>query len=85
MGIFGSLRGYYILHTASEVKLNLTFEISDPKNHLVHVHIAYMVWVLLASSEATTASKQPQRPNLTSDLKSVTSITYVTRVSRYID
>ena len=31
----------------------------------------------LAASEATTASKQPQRSNLTSDLKSVTPITYL--------
>ena len=33
-----------------------------------------MVWALLAVSEATTASKHPQRSNLTSDLKSVTQI-----------
>ena len=32
---------------------------------------------LLAASEVTTASKQPQRSNLTSDLKSVTPITYL--------
>ena len=31
----------------------------------------------LAASEATTASKQPWRSNWTSDLKSVTQITYV--------
>ena len=36
-----------------------------------------MVWALLAVSEAITASKQPQRSNLTSDLKSVTPITYL--------
>ena len=36
-----------------------------------------MVWALLAASEATTASKQPQRLNLTSDLKSATPITYL--------
>ena len=30
----------------------------------------------LAASEATTASKQPRRSNLASDLKSVTPITY---------
>ena len=40
--------------------------------------ILFMVWALLvAASEATTASKQPRRSNLISDLKSVTSITYV--------
>ena len=83
MGPFGSLRGHYSPQMASEVKSDLRFEISDPNYLLIHGHIAYMVWVLLAASEATTASKQPQRPNLTSDLKSVTSITYVTRVSRY--
>ena len=31
-----------------------------------------MVWALLAASEAITASKQPRRSNLASDLKSVT-------------
>ena len=36
-----------------------------------------MVWALLAASEVTTASKQPQRSSLTSDLKSVTPITYL--------
>ena len=36
-----------------------------------------MVWNLLAASEATMASKQPRRSTLTSDLKSVTSISYV--------
>ena len=39
--------------------------------------ILYMVWALSAASEATTTSKQPQRSNLTSDLKSVTPITYI--------
>ena len=61
--------------TASEVKSNLIFEISDP-NYL-HVHITYMVWALLAASKATAGSKQPQMSNLTSDLKSVTPITYL--------
>ena len=63
--------------TASEVKSDLRFEISDPNYLLIHVHIAYMVWALLTASEVTPASKQPQRSNLTSDLKSVTSITYI--------
>ena len=70
MGPLGSLWGhYYSLQTASEVKSDLRFEISDPNYILIHVHIAYMVWALLAASEATTASKQPQRSNLTSNLK----------------
>ena len=73
MDPFDSLGGHYGLQTASEVK-------SDPSDldylH-IHVHIADMVWTLLAASEATTASKQPQMSDLTSDLKSVTSITYI--------
>ena len=77
MGPFVSLRGHPSLQTVSEVKCNLSFEISDPNYLLVHVHIAYMVWGLLAASEATTASKQPWRSNQTSHLKSVTPITYV--------
>ena len=43
----------------------------------IHVHIAYIVWILLTASEATMASKQRWRSDLTSDLKSVTSITYM--------
>ena len=84
MGPFGSLRGHHSLQVASEVKSDLRFEIRDPIYLRIHVHIAYMVLALMAASEATTASKQPQRSNLTSDFKSVTSITYVTKVSRYI-
>ena len=55
------------------------FEISDLNYLLIHVYIAYMVWVHLAASEAMaaseaiTASKQP----LASDLKSGTPITYL--------
>ena len=41
-----------------------------------YIVMCYIVWVLLAASEATKASKQPQWSNVTSDLKSVTSITY---------
>ena len=37
-----------------------------------------MVWTLLAASEVTTASKQHRRSSLTSDLESVTPITYLT-------
>ena len=77
MGPFGSLRGHHSLQTASEVKSDLKFKITDLNNILIHVHIAYMIWNALATSEVTTASKQPQRSCLTSDFKSVTSITYV--------
>ena len=74
---FDSLRGHYSLQTASEVMSDLIFQISDPDYLLVHVHIVYMVWALLLASEATTASKQPQRRNLTSDLKTATPITHL--------
>ena len=55
-----------------KVKSGLTFEICDPNPICILV-----VKALLEVSEVTTASKQPQRSNLTSDLKSVTSIIYV--------
>ena len=74
---FDSLRGHYSLQTASEVRSDLRFEISDLEYLHIHVHIAYMEWTLSTASEATTASKQPRRSDLTSDLKSVTSITYI--------
>ena len=74
---FGSLRGHYNLQTASEVKSDLRFEISDPNYLLIHVHIAYMVWAFLPASEDTTASKQPWRSGLTSNFKSLTPITYL--------
>ena len=74
---FDSLGGHYSLKTASEVKSDLRFEISDLDYLHIRVHIAYMVWALLTATEATTASKPPQRSNPTSDLKSVTSITYI--------
>ena len=35
----------------------------------IHVQIAHVVWAILAASQVTTASKRPQRSNLTSDLK----------------
>ena len=76
VGPFGSLWGHHSLQTASEVKSDLRFEISDPNYLLIHVHIDYMIWALLAASEAITASKQPQRSNMTSDLNSGTQITY---------
>ena len=50
---------------------------SDPIYLLIHIHIAYMSGALLAAFEATTASEQPQRPNPTSDMKSVSPITYL--------
>ena len=45
-----------------------------------------LIWYgpFLAASEATTASKQPQRSNLTSDLKSVTPITYLSMCILFI-
>ena len=69
MGPFGSLRGHHILQTASEFDFDLRFEVSVPNYLLIHVHIAYMIWGLLAASKATTTSKQPQRSNLNSYLK----------------
>ena len=65
---------------ALEDKSGLRFEISDVGYLDIHVHIAYMVWIILTASEATTASaatiasKQPQRSNLIS----VSPISYVT-------
>ena len=77
MDPFDRLGGHYGLQSASDVRSDLGFEISDLNYLLIHVHIAFMVWILLADSEASTASKQPPRSDLTSDLKSVTSITYI--------
>ena len=51
MGPFGSLQGHYIIHIdiASEVKSDLKFEISGSNYLLIHEHIAYMAWALLAA------------------------------------
>ena len=73
MDPYDSLGGLYGLQTASEVRSDLRFEISDPIYLLIHVHIVYIVCALLVASEATTASKQPQRSDLASDWKSVTT------------
>ena len=82
MDPFDSLRGHYGLQTASEVRSDLRFEISDLNYLHIHVHIAYMFWAhfeaLLVASEATTASKRPRRSDLTSDLEFVAQIAYVT-------
>ena len=43
---------------------------------LIHVHIVYMIWTILAASEGNTDSKLPRMINLTSDLKKVIPITY---------
>ena len=79
---FDSLGGHYGLQTASEVRSDLRFEISDPKYLHIHVHIAYMFWAhfegLLEASEATTASKQPRSSNFSSDLEFVAQIAYET-------
>ena len=64
MDPFDSLGGHYGLQTASEVRSDLRFEISDLNYLHIHVHIAYMVWTLLTASEATTASKQPRSTKL---------------------
>ena len=68
MDHFGNLRGLQIV---SEVRFDLRFEISDHDYLHIHVHIAY---TLLMTSEATMASKKPQRSDLTLDLQSVTYI-----------
>ena len=49
MGPFGSLRGHHSLQTASEVKSELIFEISDPSYLFIYVHIVDMVWALYGS------------------------------------
>ena len=58
---------------ASEVKSYLGFEISDL--NYPHIHVTLLIPVFIF--EAITASKWPGRSNLTSDLKSVTPITYL--------
>ena len=65
------------LLTASEVKSDLTFEISDLNYLHIHVHIAYIVQTLLTASRPTAACKQSRRLDLTSDLKSVASNTNI--------
>ena len=64
--------------TALEIRSELRFDIRDPKYLHIHVHIAYMFWAHFVTSEATTASKQPRRSNLKSDLKFMTQTTYAT-------
>ena len=66
---------------ASDVKSDLRFEISDPNYLLIHVHIVYIVWILFAASEATTASIQPWRSKLSLQVKLVTPIYNMTKVS----
>ena len=82
MGPFGGLRGQYGLQTASEVRSDLGFEISDLNYLHIHVHIAHMFWphfeALLVASEATAASKWPRISNFTSDLEFVAQIAYET-------
>ena len=56
----------------------LTCVYKGDENYLLNnVHITYKVWALLATSKATTASKQPRRANMASDLKSMTPNTYL--------
>ena len=78
MDPFDSLGGHYSLQTAPEVRSDLRSQISDLDYLHIHVHIAYTVWAFFTASEATTASKQPQTSNLTSDLESVAQIAYET-------
>ena len=70
------------LQTASEVRSDLRFEISDLNYLHIHVHIAYMFWArfeaLLVASEATTASKWPRRSDLISELEFEAQIAYET-------
>ena len=67
MDPFDSLGGRYSLQTASEIRSDLRFEISDLNYLHIHVHIAYMVWILLTATEATTVSKQLRRSDLNSE------------------
>ena len=59
--IFYDFLGQYGLQTASEVRSDLRFEISDLDYLHIHVHIAYMFWArfeaLLVASEATITSE----------------------------
>ena len=54
---FDSLGGHYGLQTASGVRSDLRFKISDLNYLHIHVHIAYMFWAHFVASEATTTSK----------------------------
>ena len=67
------------LHTndLNSKKLPQIWNMRPPDYLLFHVHISYMVCELLADYKATAVSKLPQWSNLTSDLKSVTPITYL--------
>ena len=67
------------LHPSNSLRDQIWPQISNKWSiHLhIHVYVAQMVWALLAASEAITTSKQPWRSNLTSDLRSVTPITYL--------
>ena len=42
------------------------------------LHIGYMFWTHFVASEANTASKQPQRSDLTTDLESLVQTSYST-------
>ena len=57
MDPFDSLGGHYGLQTASGVRSDLKFKISDLNYLHIHVHIAYLFWThfegLLVASEAT--------------------------------
>ena len=72
---YDGLWGHYSLQTPSDANSDNILEFSDLNYVPIHVHIDYMEWTLLAASEAPAASKQPQRSNITTDLKSVTTMT----------
>ena len=55
---------------ASEVKSDLGFEISVLNYLLIHVHIANMVWALLAASKANSASEATYSLQTPSRIKS---------------
>ena len=67
MDSFGGLGGCYDFQTASEVRSELRFEISDLDYLHIYVHIAYLLWTLFTASEVTMASKQPRRSDRTFD------------------
>ena len=56
----------------SEVKLDLRFELGN----LYYLGIMCMLPLTAILSEAMAASKQPRRSQMTSELNSVTSMTY---------
>ena len=79
---FESLGDLFCLQIASEIRSDLIFDISNLNYLYMRVHIAYMFWThfdgLLVASEAFTASKEPGRSVLTSDLEFIAQTSYAT-------